>query len=373
MKKSSSAFRKYLVPGLVFQSVVIAGGYGTGAELMEFFLKFGPKAGLISMIGISMVIWSIVCAATYEFARRFKVYNYRTMFQKLLGKAWFLYEICYVVLLMIVLAVIASSAGTILNELWGLNYFVGVIGLMAGVGLLVYFGTEAIENVLSFWSFVLYAVYILFMLLVFSKHGGNISSALANSPMEPGWVMGGFQYGFYNLGIIPAVLFTLSHVETRKEAVVSGLITGVIGILPGVFMLLAMIAYYPTILGDTVPTVTMLTDLGMNWLQILFQIVLFGTLIETGTGFIFAVTERFDTWRIDQGKQPSKAMSMAITIALLLLGVFISQFGLLSLIARGYGTISWGFLFIYVLPILTLGVYKVIQADKEQTRLADPK
>lgn len=373
MKTSRSFFKKYLVPGLVFQSVVIAGGYGTGAELMEFFLRFGPRAGLIAMLTISMVIWAVVCAATYEFARVFKTYNYRTMFQKLLGKAWFLYEICYVVLLMIVLAVIASSAGSILNELWGLNYYVGVIGLMIGVGTLVYFGTDAIEKVLSLWSMVLYVVYALFMILVFVKHGSNISGALSNSPMEPGWVMGGFQYGFYNLGIIPAVLFTLAHAETRKEAVVSGLLSGVIGILPGVFLLLAMIAYYPNILGETVPTVVMLNDLGFNWLQILFQIVLFGTLIETGTGFIFAVTERFNTWRVDQGKQPSKAMSMVVTVLLLLLGVFIAQFGLLSLISQGYGTISWGFLLIYVLPILTLGIYKISQAGKEQTRLTDPK
>ena len=38
-------FRKYLLPGFVFQSIVIGGGYGTGRELVEFFLKFGPWAG----------------------------------------------------------------------------------------------------------------------------------------------------------------------------------------------------------------------------------------------------------------------------------------------------------------------------------------
>ena len=37
----SDTFKKYFVPGIVFQSVVIAGGYGTGRELVEFFMKFG--------------------------------------------------------------------------------------------------------------------------------------------------------------------------------------------------------------------------------------------------------------------------------------------------------------------------------------------
>jgi hypothetical protein len=32
---NAPSFKKYLLPGLVFQSVVIAGGYGTGRELAD--------------------------------------------------------------------------------------------------------------------------------------------------------------------------------------------------------------------------------------------------------------------------------------------------------------------------------------------------
>lgn len=357
--------RKFLVPAFVFQSVVIAGGYGTGAELREFFLEYGAIGGLVGMLAISMVMWAVICAASYEFARVFKTYNYRSFFKELLGKFWFLYEICYIVLLMIVLAVVASSAGTILTELFGWDYNIGVGILMLGILALVYFGTEAIENVLSFWSFVLYAVYILFMLVVFVKYGGNISNALANGTMEPGWLMGGFKYGVYNLGIIPAVLFTLRDIETRSEAVIAGLMSGLIGMLPALFLYLSMLGYYPEIMDATVPTVYMLSNLGMDWLNIVFQIVLFGTFIETGAGFIFAVTERVDEALVERGKTPSKALSVVITLALIVMGVFIAQFGLLSLIAQGYGTITWGFFFIYVVPVMTLGIYKVQKRLRE--------
>ena len=33
----SATFKKYLLPGFVFQSVTIGGGYGTGRELVEYF------------------------------------------------------------------------------------------------------------------------------------------------------------------------------------------------------------------------------------------------------------------------------------------------------------------------------------------------
>ena len=50
--------KRYLLPGFIFQSVVIAGGYGTGRELAEFFLPYGPKGGLLAMMLVSMTFWS---------------------------------------------------------------------------------------------------------------------------------------------------------------------------------------------------------------------------------------------------------------------------------------------------------------------------
>ena len=43
-----------------------------------------------------------------------------------------------------------------------------------------------------------------------------------------------------------------------------------------------------------------------------------------------------------------------LTITLLTLGVLISQFGLTGLIAKGYGTITWGFFIFYVVPVVTI-------------------
>ena len=39
--KKHSKFQRYVMPGLIFQSVVIASGYGTGAELNEYFFRYG--------------------------------------------------------------------------------------------------------------------------------------------------------------------------------------------------------------------------------------------------------------------------------------------------------------------------------------------
>ena len=73
----SSFFQKYLLPGFVFQSLMIGGGYGTGREIVEFFLKQGPLSGLVNM-AIATGIISIVLAVCFEFARIGNFFEYRS-------------------------------------------------------------------------------------------------------------------------------------------------------------------------------------------------------------------------------------------------------------------------------------------------------
>ncbi len=356
---NSKAFKKYFVPGIVFQSVVIAGGYGTGRELVEFFLNYGALGGLIAMCTVSVLTWSIMSAVSFEFARVFKTYNYRPFFKKLLGKYWFLYEICYFVILILILSVCAATAGSVLQELFGWSYWVGVIGLMLGTGLLVFKGSGTIEKVLSVWSFVLYAVYILLLIFAFTKFGGVIGKTLANGEIKPGFILSGFKYAWYTLGTIPVILFTVRHIETRKEAICSGLIAGVIGILPAIFLYLALLSQYPDVLTATVPINNLLNGIGSPVFQAIFQIALFGTIIETATGFIHGINERILTVYKERGKEMPKSVTVLVTVALLITGVFVSQFGLINLIAKGYGTATWGFFFVFAIPMLTIGIWKI--------------
>ena len=175
--------KRYLLPGFIFQSVVIAGGYGTGRELAEFFLPYGPKGGLLAMMLVSMTFWSLVCAVAFEYARVFQVYDYRTFCRHLLGRGWIVFELTYSALLMVVLAVIASAAGSILQETFGFPYLVGVVGIMVAIGFLVFEGTGLIEKVLAGWSFVLYGTFIILFAWSLSAFSSEIGTALSTEPV----------------------------------------------------------------------------------------------------------------------------------------------------------------------------------------------
>ena len=274
----SSFFQRYLLPGLVFQSIVIAGGYGTGREIAEFFLSEGPLGGLLAMMLVSTVIWSAVSAGAFEFARVLGAYDYRRFFTALLGRGWVVYEVGYLLLLVIVLGVIAATAGTILAERFQLSPVVGIGGIMAAIGLLVWHGSATIERALSGWSFVLYAVYAVLFVWSFGRFGSEILSALATAEAHDGWVVGGVRYAGYNVALIPAVLFTLRHVDTRREAIGAGLLTGPIAMMPALLFYLVMVGQYPGILDQVVPATALLDRLGSPGFALVFQIVLFGTL-----------------------------------------------------------------------------------------------
>jgi len=368
---AASAFRRYLLPGLVFQSVVIAGGYGTGRELVEFFLTQGPMGGLLAILATT-ALWSAVAMVTFEFARVFRTYDYRRLFQRLLGPAWVLFEVSYLGLMIIILAVIAAAAGAILEETFGVSYWIGVGGIMAAVGLLVFGGSALIEKALAAWSFVLYALYLVFFVWCFHRFGSTIESALAAAPAGRGWAWAGLRYAGYNLACIPAVLATLRVQGTRRETLVSGALMGPIGMIPGLLFFLAMVGHYPEILAERVPANYLLEVLGSRTFQVAFQVMLFGTLIETGTGLLHAVNERISGVMADRRREMPGWLRPAVAVGFLVLGTVIAQFGLIGLIAKGYGTLTVAFIAVYVVPILTLGILKIRGAPARATMAPEP-
>ncbi len=355
----SNFFQRYLLPGFVLQSIVIAGGYGTGRELVEFFLKFGPGAGLVSMVLIATLVMSVVSAVSFEFARVFRCFDYRSFFVQLLGRGWFVYEIGYLVAVLLILAVVGAAAGTILNESFSVPYVVGVLSMMLAVGFLVFKGTGTIEKVMAAWSFVLYATYIVLFVWAITLFGRSMLAQLGSGPTEPGWALSGLKYGVLQVSLIPAVLFSVRHITTRREALTAGALAGVIAMIPGFMFYLAMVGQYPAILERPAPVNYLLGLLGSRTFQIVFQVVLFGTLVETGTGLIHAFNERVANTFAGVARPMPVSARPVIAVGLLSAGALLSKLGLVNLVAHGYGTASWIFIFIYALPVLTWGVWKI--------------
>ena len=358
-----SWFRRYLLPGFVLQSIIIAGGYGTGRELVEFFLRYGPVGGLLGMLIPTTLLVSITCMVAFELARVTKSYDYRTFIKHLLGRAWFLYELGYLTAVLLIMAVIGAAAGTFLSETFGLPGSIGTIGLLLAIGFLVFKGTEVIEGALSVWSFVLYGVYAAFLALALAKFGPDIATSLRSGVAEDGWFLSGVRYGALQVSLVPAMLFATTYIRARREAFVAGALAGPIAIVPAVLFFVAMLGQYPAILDRPLPANYLLELLGSRSFQVMFQIALFGTLIETGSGLIHAFNERISGVYSLHNRLMPALLRPAIALAILTAAWLLSRFGLIELIAKGYGTMTWVFIAIFVVPLLTMGVGVVLKAS----------
>ncbi len=176
-------FRAYIIPGAVFQSVMVGGGYGTGREIVEYFTSYGALGGLLG-IGVAYLILASVLATTFEFSRRFSAYDYRSFFKRLLGPGWVAFEVLIILLFLLILAVLAAAAGNILRDNFDIPYAVGLLVMLGVVGVLTFFGQKFIEKALTFWSFFLYAVFIAFFVSVFNGEGVSITESFAKAELQ---------------------------------------------------------------------------------------------------------------------------------------------------------------------------------------------
>ena len=137
MSSLKTRFEQYILPGIIFQSVLIGGAYATGREIVEYGAKFG-SLGIWSVAAI-FAGFAIFVSLTYEFARLNRAYDYRTFVKSLIGRLWPIFDALFLVMVIVVIAVVSAASGGV-EEVLGWPYWAGVMIVIALVGLLNFRG-----------------------------------------------------------------------------------------------------------------------------------------------------------------------------------------------------------------------------------------
>lgn len=362
---TSSTWRRYLLPAFTFMSVLIGGGYATGRELVQFFMPAGPIGGLLGMV-VAAALWSVLLALSLEFARITRSFDYRSFFRELLGRGWVVFEVSYLAVLLLILAVLGAASGEIAADVLHVPTWVGAATFLVLIALLAWLGASAIETFFSAWGVVLICAYALFLIACLAVFGERIGASFAAaSGAGAGWLQGGLQYAGYNVAIAPALVFCARHQRRRREALVAGALAGPIAILPGVVFYVAMLARYPEILEAPVPLQMLLHALDIPWLAAAMQIAIFGTLVQTGVGVLHGFNERLLGPRAQSSARSARALRVLVTVALSTIAMLLAtRIGLIDLIAKGYGHVAWLVIAIYAAPLLTVGVWRIWRFDE---------
>jgi uncharacterized membrane protein YkvI len=360
---TSSWFQRFLLPGFALKAVIIGGGYATGRELAEYFVPAGPWGGLSGML-LATLIWSVVAALTFALARKMSAYDYRAFFEGLLGPGWIAFEIAYLIFVILILAVFGAAAGAIGAATFGWPELAGSVLLAASIVAFTAFGTGIVETLFKYASMLIYGVYALFLVFALASFGGLIANGFAAAPPPSGnWVAGGITYASYNIVGAVVILPVLRHLTSQRDAVIAGVIAGPLTMLPAILFFVAMMAFYPAIGAETLPSDFLLRQMAVPGFHVLFQLMIFAALLESGVGAIHAINERVSGVVEARGRPPlGTAVRAAIGSAVLVGCMFVAaRIGLVDLIASGYRFLAWLFLGVFVLPLLTIGVWRLLR------------
>lgn len=355
---------RLLLPGLAFLAVVVGGGYATGRELVAFYFSSGPLGGLIAMM-VTAVIWSLTMMIVLEFCRRYQIHDYKTFFQHLIGHGWILFELSYFALLLVVLSIVGAASGEIVYDMTGAPTVVGTSALVVLAATILFFGSSVVQKVLTYWSIFLYVCYVAFFILFTGKFGDQMVEAITRYPIGADVFLNGLRYAGVNINCFVSILFLTTLLGCRRDSLTAGALVGPIAMLPGFVFLMAIMTFYPEIGNEAVPLNFLLGKLEVPVFMFVFQLAILGTLLQTAVGMLHAVNERLNTEYEERGRSMPTYVRSTVALVLTLFSITVAEWmGLVTLIDRGYGALSWVFIAIIFGPVFTVGLWKLIRENR---------
>ena len=133
--------------------------------------------------------------------------------------------------------------------------------------------------------------------------------------------------------------------------------------LPAILFFVAMMAFYPAIGDETLPSDFLLRQMTVPGFHILFQVMIFAALLESGAGSVHAINERISGAIESRGRPPLSPAARAIIGVVILAGCMLvaGEIGLVDLIASGYRFLAWLFLAVFVVPLITVGTWRLLR------------
>ncbi len=369
MREQKSGFEFLFISfsiAAVWFSTHCGGGFATGNQEVNFYVKYGWLSAVLPFIAMFFVAWTYRNALVL--AKDHNVHDYKSFanvlyhpYEKVFSV---IFEICFMSNILIAVSTSIAGAGSLLQNTLGVPYFLGISGIGVVLLLLTIFGAELIIRVLRYKAYFLIVTLVLLAYLGLQAGAAKWQSFIAtketfgNDQWEAVW-KAALYVGFQSFGLVPAV--SVSHkITTTKECNAFG-VFGVL--LNGTFlavMCIMLLGFAPDVLKETLPVYYVTNHLGLPWLKIVYSVILFVALIGTAISFVYTSVARFEkAWKGSGVFESLRLRRIIISITTMILCTGASVFGLTALVVKGYGSIGYVGLAFVVLPLLTVGTVKI--------------
>jgi uncharacterized membrane protein YkvI len=359
-----------LAVAFVWFTTHFGGGFASGRQVVEFYVNYGWYAIFTPIIAVTLM--AIVYYYAWEFTVIHKTYDYRNWanqfykpFEKVLAPV---YEIIFNLILLTATAVAFATGGATIQETLGTPYIVNTIVIAVFIFFLTIYGADVIRKASS-----LMAVFIIAGLVII--YGSNIIARLpqiieviksAPSPHGFGTALWkAIVYAGFQVTLIGAFIAVSDVLKDRKEAMKATIYGFIINC--GLLLLASavLISFYPKILQEKVPVLYVIRNgVGSGWMEFIISLLILLGVVSTGVNLIYGGAKRIMMLWPGDSKQQHTRNIIASGIYVIITWA-IALFGLIPLIAKGYGYIGYVSIFAIIIPVVYFGLFKRDRVEED--------
>ena len=348
-------------------------GVASGTQLNQYYVGFGIPGIIMTLVAMALLGFALYCSM--EFSRIYKAYDYESWVTKLFNNKYvvILFDVSFFVTIISAAGGSLNAIATLLQDFWGINYWVGVGIVIVVSMLLCAFGAELVRKSSAYMMFVVVGVLLLIMALVIAAGDADLKGAVENQAANLGadmsasnWLKALWQaiiYGSFQATIVANIASVADTLPDRREsrrAAITGYIANT-GLLLVLCMMLFSFTNVYAVTNEALPFYSILARLNMDWLTTVYIIVVFIAVISTVVGFAFAGVARFGKYYRPAGRKhlAHPLRDAAFVLVLLAACAAISQVGIMNLVKYGYSLLGYINLFVIILPALIIGGRKI--------------
>src|SRR5665648_24557 len=371
----------YFAVAFVWFTTHFGGGFASGRQVVEYYVGYGWYASFLPIL--SQAIEALIFYYAWKFAIEKKKYDYRSWsleFYKPIEKVMSpVFEIIFQLILITATAVAFATGGATITTVFGTSYLLNTLLIAASMLLLTIFGAKLVRKAASFIAIaIILGVIVVYVPNIIAgwgeitanlaglKDGTIVNDSTFGQALWKTIVYAGFQSAC--LGAYLAHSNALKDVNDAKKAAGWGFVINASILMLSTFGILVF--YQDGILTEAVPALfVVMNGVGSAWMTPLISILIILGAVSTGVNLIYGITNRLvtflgrnDTEEVNRKIETKR--STFISLAYVIVTWCIAQFGLIPLIAKGYGTLGYISIFVIILPLLIRGIIGWKAVDK---------
>ena len=376
-----------LAMGLAFVAFTtqFGGGFASGAQIYQYFINYGIWCLILP--AVTQGLYALFFWYGMRYAYKHKTYDYRSFSDSLYGKTKpvmsNLYEICYLIMIGTASAAAFATGGSTLQTLFGIPYWLCTVIIAVFIFVIALFGTNVVRKCASTLSVLIIIGLVLVLVPNIIAQWGDITASIHTMSSGKMTVLssesGAFGpalysavlYFFFQLASVSVMYQHIEDVTDKKQinkAAIWMFVCNFCAMELSILGLLA-IAYVSELASASVPMLVLVQNgVGASILTPIISLLIILGAISTAVNIISgivtrcvnAVERRMD--RSAKKAQEHLGRNAVFTAIFTFLAFAIAQFGLMTVVKKGYAYLGYAAFITLFVPFV---VHAVATKGKE--------